>query len=1116
MADEWTSLLLHTNDSSAQSYPGNAGSEHGNTVATDGTHVIVSSTRQNNTGAIFILTTNDTSVTDRKTYQYNLNVTYGTTIGHSISINENYAFFNGYNQPNDTNDKYILVYKKENGEWPINQSPPKYTLTPSDTITKKYFGVNLDLYDNNFIASTNNGAIIYDLTNSSWMSGTSGSGTTEIDITQQANTSFYYEFNYIEKCPTVGINNNFAIIGDYRGNVGGNSNAGCVYIYKKNSSNGDWDYELTIENPDYNSSNNKEDNDFGLFIQLNGDNILIRNHYTVWVYKKNSSGNWDTTNYNKVYTSNDMISSATTSDDIVAIGFNDKNNYNGLVYIYKYSNSTWSLNTTINPPSTISSRSRFGSALDMYEDKLVVTAPYSHSGKGRFFRYLKPVTLTIPVVQSVEIKNESPSTLEFTFDQTILDNTEIRYEDFSVTVDGTSKSLGGIQIKDGKLYLTLDERIFSDNTVLVSFTKPGTAHVANLTIDTAGDYALQSFTDQAVTNSTTSLSSSITISTENIIDNTYTALTNRFTQYTDRTNLGSTYIAAQLKKTNNNYYTDGSNRFIVTSHGGNVNKSLADPPKLAFPEDTSDSSLDEVYIGFSQQKIINALKIQPYWNAHTTVKEIRIYGSNDNNATKTLIETINIPLQPNKSTFTINFSNATSYKKYTFQFTQGWVRATTPTNWSYLIFSLLQVFHKQTLLQIAESDATSVNLSSDDISTIKTGSFTISNGKSTLDNTRKQRLRNIMTNASNATDKRKKRRAALKLLFAQDQSLTKMVIPKTDLDLPEGFTKTNALVVKAGQSISISDLESDEGFYSVLNDGETVDIVTDNTTLTFTREDVGDTEQYIVDATGDDWSNIVINSDDVSTSSTFSDSNTDGFLLVGDSVTIDGRIFIIGSVADGGAGGSGGDPYVFPIKSSVPVKLPNKSAVYRMFEQGNNYVNVEVGKATENHKQRMYNYARKITPVTHNIVMDGYFYQKAFISAEGHKLTLDYGTKKATSDEDSMKFFNIKQSKKHFDCGEFSEDAKCWTVEWTTKENKKIQTQLMFFPNPHIENGINVLPSTLKNSTGLIVDNYKPKLMELPSLTTEKFDKLHRKLARSKNVHQKISIKGKNEKWHFK
>ena len=412
-----------------------------------------------------------------------------------------------------------------------------------------------------------------------------------------------------------------------------------------------------------------------------------------------------------------------------------------------------------------------------------------------------------------------------------------------------------------------------------------------------------------------------------------------------------------------------------------------------------------------------------------------------------------------------------------------------------------------------EQSLTDLNIDTADIDTLKAVSFSNkSNGKGNPDATARAKMKSLITGESNATNKRKKRRAVLKLLFSKDTDVTKMIIPKEDLQLPNGFTKTNALVVKAGESLNITDLSSDEGFYSVLDDGETIAITTDNTTLTFARQDVGGNELYTVSATT--CTDIVINSDNVSTGS-FTDENNTGTLAPDDSVTIDGRVFIIGSVADGGAGGSGGDPYVFPLKSNIPVKLPNKPAVYRMFEQGNNYVNVEVDRATNNHKLRMFNYARKITPVTHNIVLDGYFYQKAFISAEGHKLTIDYTTKKANCNEESAKFFDMKQSEKLFDCGDFKEKASCWTVGWTTKENKKIQVQLMFFPNPHIENGINVIPSTLKNSTGLIVDNYKPKFMELPSLTTEKFGKLHRKLNKAKNIHQKMSIKGKNEKWHF-
>ena len=413
-----------------------------------------------------------------------------------------------------------------------------------------------------------------------------------------------------------------------------------------------------------------------------------------------------------------------------------------------------------------------------------------------------------------------------------------------------------------------------------------------------------------------------------------------------------------------------------------------------------------------------------------------------------------------------------------------------------------------------ENDAVNIGVSADDIEIFTTVQFTKISGKANLDNTRKDKIQSLLSDTNiTPTQRRKKRGAILKLLFSQDSELKKMKISKEALGLPAQFTKANAIVVKAGEPpVDLSTLADDEGVYSVLDDGETFKVSTDNTTLTFTRNDDGQTELYRV--TSDTWTDIIINSDDVNGS--FKSGLNTGTLLPDDKVSIDGRLFIIGSVAVGGTSGSGADPYVYPINSSVPVKLPNKCATYRMFEQGDNYVNVEVGRANDDHQERMLEYAEKLTHVTHNVVCDGYFYHKAFISAEGHALSVDYRDKKVRCNSDDIKFFTIKQSKKKFDCGEFGDDSHCMTVAWETKEGKKIHTEIMFFQNPHIENGINVIPETTKKSTGLIVTNYKPKLMKLPSISTLKYDKLHRRLNNTENVFQKKTIKGKNEKWHFK
>lgn len=398
------------------------------------------------------------------------------------------------------------------------------------------------------------------------------------------------------------------------------------------------------------------------------------------------------------------------------------------------------------------------------------------------------------------------------------------------------------------------------------------------------------------------------------------------------------------------------------------------------------------------------------------------------------------------------------------------------------------------------------------IDSIKKGFASLENNIGVISNDALNSIESIIFGEDNLILRRKKRLNTLKLLFEQNNTVKSFKMAKAKLSLPDTFIKENARVIKAGETFNITNLNSDEGFYSVLNNGESVSLALTSTTVTFTRNDLNDNEQYEISYTGDP----VINTDDVQTGTNkFSPTNINGILVPDDIFIIDGRKLFISSVGDGGSTGSGGDPYIFPIKSKIPVKLPNKSAVYRMFEQDDNYINVEVDKASNEHQQRMIKYAIERTPVIHNIVCNGYFYKKTFIYAEGHKLIVDYTKKQATCAKESLSFFNIHRCKKLFDCGEFMEDVDCYNIEWKTKENNKIKTEILFFPNPHIENGINIIPQTLKKSTGLIVNNFKPKLMELPSLTTVKYPKIKKRLNKKNNLYQNMNIKSKNEKWLF-
>ena len=177
-------------------------------------------------------------------------------------------------------------------------------------------------------------------------------------------------------------------------------------------------------------------------------------------------------------------------------------------------------------------------------------------------------------------------------------------------------------------------------------------------------------------------------------------------------------------------------------------------------------------------------------------------------------------------------------------------------------------------------------------------------GKATADPNTIAKLKNIVGEAGiTRDDKRKRRHAALKLMFAQTSAATvnKMVIPKTHLGLHTAFKATNAVVVKAGEVFDVSTLGTDEGFYSVLDNGETISFKTTKATTIFTRADSGNDERYTVSlGINEKWSDIVVNVDRVSAGNLKPDGT--GYLKPDDIVSIDNRVYIMGSIGDGGSG----------------------------------------------------------------------------------------------------------------------------------------------------------------------------------------------------------------------
>ena len=211
-----------------------------------------------------------------------------------------------------------------------------------------------------------------------------------------------------------------------------------------------------------------------------------------------------------------------------------------------------------------------------------------------------------------------------------------------------------------------------------------------------------------------------------------------------------------------------------------------------------------------------------------------------------------------------------------------------------------------------------------------------------------------------------------------------------------------------------------------------------------------------------------------------------------------------------------GDPYVFPLNSDIPVKLPNKNAFYRMFEQGNTFINASVSQATTEHMNRIIKYAsvHKNSSVD-NLIVDGYFYDKFFISVDGNELIVDLQTKQLSYGNIKKGFFKLKKCYLNtYKNNYFTESHKTLTIGWMTQNNKEISIDVMFFDNPQVENGIRFRTnSNVNNSIGMLIDNYKPKLMTIPMLQTTKYNKIHKRLSKTNNIHHFKNIIPKNETW---
>lgn len=182
--------------------------------------------------------------------------------------------------------------------------------------------------------------------------------------------------------------------------------------------------------------------------------------------------------------------------------------------------------------------------------------------------------------------------------------------------------------------------------------------------------------------------------------------------------------------------------------------------------------------------------------------------------------------------------------------------------------------------------------------------------------------------------------------------------------------------------------------------------------------------------------------------------------------TIDDLIIFSAPVLSSGLGSAAGDPYIYPYfgtKSGLPVKLPDLDAYYTMYQSADVSVYAHVKQATREHKQRMIEYVEMlkatncVSPdiLVTSVETDGFFFREVYVVKKGNEpLYIDLHEERGKA-----------QEKKVYKTGQFCEPCQYMCIPL----NECLFLNIMFFENPHLENGMELVGDIPQNATGILV-----------------------------------------------
>ena len=169
------------------------------------------------------------------------------------------------------------------------------------------------------------------------------------------------------------------------------------------------------------------------------------------------------------------------------------------------------------------------------------------------------------------------------------------------------------------------------------------------------------------------------------------------------------------------------------------------------------------------------------------------------------------------------------------------------------------------------------------------------------------------------------------------------------------------------------------------------------------------------------------------------------------------------------SGSAVGDPYIYPYfgtQSGLPIKLPDLDAYYTMYQSADVSIYAHVKQATCEHKQRMIEYVEMLKAtncVSPNILVtsvetDGFFFREVYVVVKGEPLYIDLH-------EEREQVKQTEKREKIYRTRQFCEPCQYMQIPL----NECLFLNIMFFENPHIENGLELVGDVPANATGILV-----------------------------------------------